>query len=44
VVATITASGGRAIVVPGDVSKSADVARLFVDTTAVYGAVDVLVE
>src|SRR3989449_7906638 len=43
VVATITASGGRAIVVPGDVSKSADVARLFVDTTAVYGALDVLV-
>jgi len=29
--------------VPGDVSKSADVARLFVDTTAVYGALDVLV-
>src|SRR2546429_4151585 len=44
VVATITASGGRAIVVPGDVSKSADVARLFVDTTAVYGAPDVLVD
>jgi len=35
----ITASGGRAIVVPGDVSKSADVsATVFVDTTAVYGA------
>src|SRR5437016_10271019 len=43
VVAAITASGGRAIVVPGDVSKSADVARLFVETTAVYGALDVLV-
>src|SRR3989442_13387708 len=43
VVAKITASGGRAIVVPGDVSKSADVARLFVDTTTDYGALDVLV-
>src|SRR5205807_6415998 len=43
VVAAITAAGGRAIVVPGDVSKSADVARLFVDTKAAYGALDVLV-
>src|SRR5262249_22682040 len=43
VVEAITASGGRAIVVPGDVSKSADVARLFVETTLVYGALDVLV-
>src|SRR2546422_5194133 len=38
-----TAAGGRAIVVPGDVSKSADVARLFVETKAAYGALDVLV-
>ena len=43
VVAAITASGGRAIMVPGDVSKSADVARLFVETKAAYGALDVLV-
>jgi len=43
VVAAITASGGRAILVPGDVSKSADVARLFGETTAAYGALDVLV-
>src|SRR5216683_1298105 len=43
VVAAITASGGRAIVAPGDVSKSADVARLFVQTKAAYGALDVLV-
>ncbi len=43
VVAAITASGGRAILVPGDVSKSADVARLFVETKAAYGALDVLV-
>src|SRR5258706_16247662 len=44
VVSAITASGGRAIVVAGDVSKSADVARLFVETKAAYyGALDVLV-
>ena len=43
VIAAITAAGGRAIVVPGDVSKSADVARLFVETKAAYGALDVLV-
>ena len=43
VVAAITASGGQAIAVPGDVSKSADVARLFVETKAAYGALDVLV-
>jgi 3-oxoacyl-[acyl-carrier protein] reductase len=43
VVAAITASGGRAIAVPGDVSRSADVARLFVETKAAYGVLDVLV-
>src|SRR5712672_434711 len=43
VVAAITAAGGRAIVAPGDVSKSADVARLFVEVKAAYGALDVLV-
>jgi 3-oxoacyl-[acyl-carrier protein] reductase len=43
VVAAITASGGRAIVVQGDVSKSADVARLFVEVKAAYGVLDVLV-
>ena len=43
VVSAITASGGRAIVVAGDVSKPADVARLFVETKAAYGALDVLV-
>jgi len=43
VVSAITASGGRAIAVPGDVSKSADVARLFVETKAAYGVLDVLV-
>ncbi len=43
VVAAITASGGRAIVVSGDISRSADVARLFIETKAAYGALDVLV-
>jgi 3-oxoacyl-[acyl-carrier protein] reductase len=43
VVAAITASSGRAIVVQGDVSKSADVARLFVEVKAAYGTLDVLV-
>ena len=43
VVAAITDAGGRAIAVAGDVSKSADVARLFVETKAAYGALDVLV-
>src|SRR5438552_1087673 len=43
VVAAITAFGGRAIAVPGDVSKSADVMRLFAETKAAFGALDVLV-
>src|SRR5437016_12150031 len=43
VVAAITAARGRAVVVPGDGSKSADAARLFVVTKAAYGALDVLV-
>jgi len=43
VVAAITASSGQAMVVQGDVSKSADVARLFVEVKAAYGALDVLV-
>src|SRR5258708_5938504 len=43
VAAAITDAGGRATAVAGDVSKSADVARLFVETKAAYGALDVLV-
>jgi 3-oxoacyl-[acyl-carrier protein] reductase len=43
VVNEITKAGGRAIAVPGDVSKSAGVARLFVETKTAYGALDVLV-
>ena len=43
VVNEITKAGGRAIAAPGDVSRSADVARLFADTETAYGALDILV-
>jgi 3-oxoacyl-[acyl-carrier protein] reductase len=43
VVASIKQQGGRAIAVQGDVSKEADVKRLFAETTKAFGAVDVLV-
>ncbi len=43
VVAAIERDGGRAVAVQGDVSKAADVARLFAETKSAFGAVDVLV-
>jgi 3-oxoacyl-[acyl-carrier protein] reductase len=43
VVAEITAAGGKAIAVQGDVAKSADVARLFDETAKAFGGVDILV-
>jgi|SRR3569833_419005 len=43
VVADIINNGGRAIAVQGDVSKSADVERLFDETKKAFGAVDILV-
>src|SRR6185437_12765079 len=43
VVAEITASGGKAIAVQGDVAKSADVERLFAETKKAYGKLDILV-
>jgi len=43
VVAEITGTGGEAIAVQGDVSKAADVQRLFAATTQAFGALDVLV-
>jgi 3-oxoacyl-[acyl-carrier protein] reductase len=43
VVAEITAKGGKAIAVQGDVSKAADVKRIFAETKQAYGALDVLV-
>src|SRR4030095_6769693 len=43
VVAEITRQGGQALAVQGDVSKAADVQRLFAETQQAFGAVDVLV-
>jgi 3-oxoacyl-[acyl-carrier protein] reductase len=43
VVAEITSQGGKAIAVQGDVSKAADVQRLFAETKQAYGTLDVLV-
>jgi 3-oxoacyl-[acyl-carrier protein] reductase len=43
VVAEITANGGRAIAVGADVSKPADIERLFAETKKAFGALDVLV-
>jgi 3-oxoacyl-[acyl-carrier protein] reductase len=43
VVAEIVANGGKAIAVQGNVSKSADVSRLFAETNEAFGAVDILV-
>ncbi|HEY6305361.1 MAG TPA: glucose 1-dehydrogenase [Candidatus Angelobacter sp.] len=43
VVAEITGKGGKAIAVQGDVSKAADVQRLFQETKKAFGALDVLV-
>jgi 3-oxoacyl-[acyl-carrier protein] reductase len=43
VVSEIKAKGGKAIAIQGDVSKSADVTRLFAETKKAYGTFDVLV-
>jgi 3-oxoacyl-[acyl-carrier protein] reductase len=43
VVKAITASGGTALAVQGDVAQQADVARLFAEATAAFGPVDILV-
>src|SRR3979409_824745 len=43
VVAEIISNGGKDMAVQGNVSKSADVTRLFAETTKAYGAVDILV-
>jgi 3-oxoacyl-[acyl-carrier protein] reductase len=43
VVAEITGNGGRAIAVQADVSKAADVRRLFEETERALGSLDVLV-
>lgn len=43
VVAAIEEQGGRAIAVQGDVSKAADVERLFAEALKAYGQLDILV-
>jgi 3-oxoacyl-[acyl-carrier protein] reductase len=43
VVAEITARGGKAIAVQGDVSKTGDVKRVFAEAAKAYGKLDVLV-
>jgi len=43
VVAEITANGGKAVAVQGDVSKAADVTKLFAETKKAFGKLDVLV-
>lgn len=43
VVKTITDNGGTAISVQGDVSKEADVTRLFEETKSAFGTLDILV-
>ncbi len=43
VVAAIVASGGKAIAVQGDVSKQADITRLFAETKKAFGKLDILV-
>ncbi len=43
VVKEITASGGKAVAIQGDVSKASDVERLFAETKKAFGKVDVLV-
>ena len=43
VVAEITKKGGKAVVVQGDMSKAADVERLFAETKKAFGSLDVLV-
>jgi 3-oxoacyl-[acyl-carrier protein] reductase len=43
VVAEITGKGGKAIAVQGDVSKAADVQRIFAETKRVFGTPNVLV-
>src|SRR5450631_1201536 len=43
VVAAHTANGGKAIAVQGDVSKQADITRLFAETKKAFGKLDILV-
>src|SRR5277367_318896 len=42
-VSEIKAKGGKAIAVQGDVSKQADIVRLFAETKKAFGRLDILV-
>jgi 3-oxoacyl-[acyl-carrier protein] reductase len=43
VVADITAKGGKAIAIKGDVAKAADVEHIFTETKKAFGSLDILV-
>jgi len=43
VVAEITGAGGKAVAIQGDVAKKADIDRLFAESKAAFGAVNILV-
>jgi 3-oxoacyl-[acyl-carrier protein] reductase len=43
VVAEITAAGGKAVAIQGDVAKPADITRLLAETKAAFGQLDILV-
>ncbi len=43
VVSEITKAGGRAVAVPGDVSRSPDVARMLAEVDRTFGTLDILV-
>jgi len=43
VVAEVTGNGGKAVAVQADVSKKADIERLFAETKKTFGALDILV-
>jgi 3-oxoacyl-[acyl-carrier protein] reductase len=43
VVSEIVAAGGKAVAVQGDITKKADIDRLFEETNAAFGAVNILV-
>jgi 3-oxoacyl-[acyl-carrier protein] reductase len=43
VVKEITVNGGKAVAVQADVSKQADIARLFAETKKAYGKLNILV-
>src|ERR1700744_6613810 len=43
IVSEITAQGGKAVAVQGDVAKKSDIDRLFTETNRAFGRLDILV-